>query len=1058
MISALPELVDAQEMSDGANENKHYQQITLPIDRGSDTPSNYDNSAVTKINLDHYDALVEEREIVITNAPADGDPLYGGESSATIKTGDATAGKSTGHSRAEAAITLPEKINFSVKTQNNNLTIKENIGFAGSLYGGQSSIELITGVTTGNDVISSGEYGFSIKDGSINIYGEMEAASLGNQVTLASNASGVDSVIGGEAILTGKSGDARTGNVSSQPTKDVSRLVNRASAFTNIDSNNLILEASQNHITVATDANRLIGGRALAQFNSGDAKSGYIKVDTEDDIAAENYTFANSYVVTKDLTLKADKNWVEAQGNSSEIYGGSAELSLIAGDAIAGGVSYQNGTKIYADVDANAITRATGSSMTANQNSLFLLGNADKAVGGSAAISLVSGDAIAGNISSNSTIYDKNPEYHDPADPEQKLPHKKAFAYSEVYADSMNVQANGNQVEVGVKGAVTNLIGGEISLTLEAGNAKSGAVIHAKDDKQSEYKIDAGANISLENTVLKANNNNVRLLGSLNSGGNIYGGDIHYTITPGKAYYQNGEEISERNSVMMDGTQAYARNNLIELGEFTKVDNGGQLYGGHLTYNGDYRPAQYDLFTGNRLHTSSRSPLHFKEVANFEYYQFTLTPQLANENIAIINADKIIFGSNEQNQNLSSNGSTPSTPSKINVVGIHSGDRILGVGDQFILMQAKPGELRGDATAGIDEVTQIQQGISLLYSVETEVEYENDRVITVIKKGTNKPTDPEKPDPPYVWTNPELKVVGDGRLAMEELLLRGADNLLGIIRKNQIEGYVPFADFYAGHSKYANGSVIRANEYIITMGMTYKKENWVIAPIVEYGWSDYKNHTQYVGQNGNRFTSRGSGDNYYYGLGLLSRYSFDNGLYLDGGVRYGKSRSKFNSQDLAHAATGELAHYKISSPYWGAHFSVGYEMPIAENQHFDLSSTFLWTRLNRKNSRVVGDEIHFGAINSKRLNVGAEWHYDYRPDMSFRAGIAYEYEFDTQFNLHAYRMKVDTTSLKGSTGIVKVGTSLKPSESSRFSYDADLSGYFGKRKGGEISVRVNYEL
>ncbi|PWD88050.1 hypothetical protein [Ignatzschineria cameli] len=79
--------------------------------------------------------------------------------------------------------------------------------------------------------------------------------------------------------------------------------------------------------------------------------------------------------------------------------------------------------------------------------------------------------------------------------------------------------------------------------------------------------------------------------------------------------------------------------------------------------------------------------------------------------------------------------------------------------------------------------------------------------------------------------------------------------------------------------------------------------------------------------------------------------------------------------------------------------------------------------------------------------------------MTFKAGVAYEYEFDTDFNFSTYQtMKVDTGSLKGSSGIVNIGATLKPSETSRFSYDTNLSGYFGKRKGGEISIRVNYEL
>ncbi|PWD91083.1 autotransporter outer membrane beta-barrel domain-containing protein [Ignatzschineria cameli] len=794
----------------------------------------------------------------------------------------------------------------------------------------------MTGATQGDKVTSDGQYGFSVKNSSLNIYGEMSISSLKNQVSLLSSQNIIDSVIGGEALLDGKTGSAQKGDIKNQPTSQnsLSRLENRASAFTNIDSNKIALDASENRIQSSSDANLLVGGKASVQLISGNATSRDITIDTTEDIAAENYTFANSYVVARDLNLKASSNHVETTGNSKTIYGGDATLLLQAADATAGDVTYQNGTKIFADVDANAITRATGSVINASDNAILSAGSANKVVGGNAVASLRSGNAAAGNITSNSNIYDRNPEYHDPADPEGNLPHKKAYAYSEIYADSMTLQANKNRVEVADKGSVSDLIGGYTALNLRAGSATSGAVIHSGDHEQSSDKIDAGANIDLKNTVLEANDNSVKLLGTLNDGGNIYGGDIHYAITPGNAYFSNGSEIAGRNQVLMDGTQVSAINNLVELGEFAKVENGGQLYGGRLTYNDAYSASQYDLFTGNRLHVSAKSPLYFQDVANFEYYQFTLTPQLANKNIAIINADTITLGSHNGNygdyQDRNSN-----RPSDIKVVGMHSGDTLLGAGDQFILMQAGAGKLTGDATAGTDQITQLHQGISLIYDVETVVEYENDRVITVIKSGTNRPDEPsppDKPNPPAVQVNPKLKAIGDGRLAMEELLLRGADNLTGIMRKNQVDGYVPFADFYAGHSKYTNGSTIRANEYIITMGVTYQKDRWVIAPIIEYGWSDYKTDTPY----GNHLSSRGSGDNYYYGLGLLSRYNFENGFYLDGGIRYGRSRNKFNSKDLAHVVTKELASYKISSPYWGAHLSLGYQIAVAERQQLDV--------------------------------------------------------------------------------------------------------------------------
>ncbi len=361
---------------------------------------------------------------------------------------------------------------------------------------------------------------------------------------------------------------------------------------------------------------------------------------------------------------------------------------------------------------------------------------------------------------------------------------------------------------------------------------------------------------------------------------------------------------------------------------------------------------------------------------------------------------------------------------------------------------------------GISGVETVQQGISLSYDVETVVEYGNNRVVTTIKKAPIINSGGSSVGSASVTVNPMLRSLGEGQLAMSSLVLRGADNvaysLFGAIHsQNAQNGFVPFADIYAGRSKYSNGSRVSVNEYLLTMGLSYQQDRIKIAGLIETGWSDYTSKAYYA----NGISLRGSGDNRYYGIGVLWRYGLESGFYTDGSLRFGRTRTKYSTDDIVNIASGERVRYNLSSPYFGAHLSAGYIVDIDERNKIDLSTKFLWTSIKGKKTRVAGDPINFGRLNSKRLRVGAEWNHLYSDTTVFKVGLGYEYEFGWDTNIKTYQIyNVDALSLKGSTGILTLGTTMKPSANSRFSFDANVVGYVGKRKGGTANLRINYNF
>lgn len=151
------------------------------------------------------------------------------------------------------------------------------------------------------------------------------------------------------------------------------------------------------------------------------------------------------------------------------------------------------------------------------------------------------------------------------------------------------------------------------------------------------------------------------------------------------------------------------------------------IYGGYLAYNVEkgLKPESYDVFTGNTLNYANLKPIHIGHLANFQTYNFTLNPEFANTEMALITAKNVNLGSNSSNISDGSN-----TASDIYVVGVHSG-KALEVDNTLILIQADKDQLEGLGQGHVSENV-VHQGISLSYEIETHVDHAKDQVIAVV--------------------------------------------------------------------------------------------------------------------------------------------------------------------------------------------------------------------------------------------------------------------------------------------------------------------------------------
>ena len=783
----------------------------------------------------------------------------------------------------------------------------------------------------------------------------------------------------------------------------------------------------------------------LKQGNvNGNVYAGLVHVtQTNDSIDCSNssetscsFARIETTVNNKELTASNNEVNVHAIGVTGDVYAGYAGININNGDLTGGNANANADAYAYADAYANADANA----LNASENNISIAGDSNTVNdlnAGYAGININNGDLTGGNASANANgnVYGSASAY--------------ASAYASANANANNISADTNTVSIsGKQNTFNNIIAGYAGININNGDLTGGTKII---NGVTSY-ADATLNIDAKDTSLSANNNKIVLNGSSTVNGNIHTGDISFKIEHGTI--QKADDTLGQSTINLTGTSATATGNTITIdGEHTFTNPDATIYGGYLAYNTEkgYKPASYNVFTGNTLNYANKTPITIKEVGNFQTYNFTLAPELANTGTALIFANNITLGSNESNVSTGEK-----VASDIHVVGIHSG-KVLTTDSQFILMQADnfAGEGVGHKSIGI-----AQQGISLLYDVETSIDKDKKQVIATILAGHIPPVDPVPPVDPAARINPQLKALSEGYLSSLMQVTRGGDIVAynayqAIQEQNSNNGLEFFVILSGDHTRYNSGSHIDADGAILTTGLSFKTEQLILGAFIENGWGNYDSYNTFS----NAAKVDGEGKNRYYGLGALAQYNLSNGVYTDASIRAGRTRTDFSTNDLKNLASGESANYNVKADYLSAHVGAGYQFVINPNNKFDLSLKYLWSNVESNDVKVAGDQIHFDSLDSHRLRLNGENSYQLNKNISLLTGVGFEYELDGKASATTYGIfDIDAPSVKGTTGLGTLGLSYTPTANNNLSIDLKGTGYVGQREGVSGQIQFEYRF
>lgn len=260
-----------------------------------------------------------------------------------------------------------------------------------------------------------------------------------------------------------------------------------------------------------------------------------------------------------------------------------------------------------------------------------------------------------------------------------------------------------------------------------------------------------------------------------------------------------------------------------------------------------------------------------------------------------------------------------------------------------------------------------------------------------------------------------------------------------------------------GGQHYTTGSSISVSGVSTVAGLAYRPAGVALTLSVffEAGWGSYNTRNSFA----NAPAVKGGGDTEYYGGGVLARYDFKGGVYVQGSVSVGNAKVNFKSREFI-SADGQSAGYDSLGVYYGAHAGMGYEFNLADDAVIDVYGRYLWTHMASDNVNMGGDPIRFNATNSQRLQLGARLDYLLMPGFIPYAGAAWDYEFGGRAKATTYGYSIDAPTIRGGSGMFEAGAVIQPDLDMPLFIEGGVQGYIGRREGlsGALKPALTFSI
>jgi outer membrane autotransporter protein len=479
-----------------------------------------------------------------------------------------------------------------------------------------------------------------------------------------------------------------------------------------------------------------------------------------------------------------------------------------------------------------------------------------------------------------------------------------------------------------------------------------------------------------------------------------------------------------------DGYSGSAKNNSVTLSGAPIID-AVWLYGGYHT------SGSADVFSGNSLTLRTTAQITVDWLDNFEYLKFYLPSSISDGDTVLV-ADNATIND-----------------SKISVTAVAGPNKLL-VGDRVKLISATVNMSANNFTKGEG----LRDGF-MSYDFDL-LEDSNDLLAVFTGRAVNEGA--KGLSEGYAAGLAGLAQAGD--LLTGEAISQAAKatDAIGGAEAGLTGGptWAPFMAMAGGTVRRQTGSHVDYSGVSMILGlsarMPFQGGRAILGAFAEFGAGNYRTYNAFpsLGAVG------GEGDVSHVGGGLLARVEFGvsqaAAVYAEASGRVGRLDSDYKNGRLLGPQSPPVS-FKTSTAYYGFHVGLGAILRLSETASLDLFAKYIQTTQKGVSLAISnGDVVDFADVNSRRLRVGARATFNAQGRVRPFAGLAWEREFDGKVKGYLYGLPIDAPSYKGDAVVAELGLSIVPAETSPFTLELGVKGYFGKSQGLTGNALFSYKF
>ena len=149
----------------------------------------------------------------------------------------------------------------------------------------------------------------------------------------------------------------------------------------------------------------------------------------------------------------------------------------------------------------------------------------------------------------------------------------------------------------------------------------------------------------------------------------------------------------------------------------------------------------------------------------------------------------------------------------------------------------------------------------------------------------------------------------------------------------------------------------------------------------------------------------------------------------------------------------------MSAPVWTGHLRFGKALKLNPKTLLDAYLTYSYTHQRGMSTTMSeGTHVNFDSVSGHSLRLGYRMTTRTNKISNVYAGLAWQYDKNSDSNATAFNITKGTEGAKGHSGMIELGWQIKPNRNTPWIVDINATGWMGRMQGFNVMAKIQKEF